>query len=290
MSGKPAVVVPFESGANQRSVGTVNGRDLSAMKKQLGDLESALAQCAKDIMAKNAPAAVAVPVAAVPAPEPAKIYPILTPEVVPAPVKPLPVAPAVAPVPEGVVEDIDNVIKTIMSVIKQMTELFGAMKVSAASSGAAPACAAPAVQASPVFSRTLPGMEPKRDEKKEKAEKERAEKERKKSEKEKAKDVARAAKEKITADKLTDTDVAPGPVEPKKPEIVPPSPEMIKDAHDLLDVVVKKGLAVGTPSDLIACNEDELYCIKKFRKMILDEQEKVAQNFHKRLDKLCSKN
>lgn len=280
MSEKPAVVVPFESGANQRSIGTVNGRDLTSMKKQLSDLEIAISQCAKDIVARGtAP----VPVetasqgpATLVAPTYAKLYPAIEPE----PVKALPAVPIQHP--EGIVEDIDSVIKTIMSVVKQMTELFSANASthSVASAGApaqpaptssTPSSAPSSAPASPMYSRTLPGMECAT-----------LTKVAPSVAQVKVKEIARAVKDQTATNKLKDTNLV-------RVEVEPPSSDQIKESHDLLDTSVKKGIT-AKPGELIIRSEDELYCIRKFRKMISDEQERVAQNFHKRLDKLCNKN
>jgi hypothetical protein len=260
------------------------------MKKQLGELENSLALCAREIAARN------LPPAAPAAPVTGNLYPVIEPVAVVA--KPLPTVPA----PDGVVDDIGNVIQTIATVVKQMMDIFGNVKPTPApkaESAPAPVFApAPVVApaASPVFSRTLPGMDipvPKKEkEKREKEAKHRERKEKKEAEK-KAKDEKKVAAAPVAVvvvapkeDKSTEP--LPAPIQAELPKIEGPTPAMIKDAHDALDVAITKGIHFENPVELVVTNDDELYCVQKFRKMMQGKQEEVAKNFHKRYDKLCS--
>ena len=123
-----ARVETFESGANQRGIGTISGHDLAAMKRQLADMEKLMAQYSR---AQQPPVA--------------SIYPLIPAEEKPAQ-KPLP-----AP-PEGIVESAENVMATIKSLMARMNELFAGAEVKTH------------VRARPSFSRTLPGLAKKADE------------------------------------------------------------------------------------------------------------------------------
>lgn len=309
MNGNSTVVVPFESNANQRAVGTINGRDLNAMKKQLGELESSLAQCAKDITAKNTPPK-------------SGLYP----EIPAVESKPLPTPPQTPP--DGVVEDIGNIISTISDVVKQITDIFSEVKRIGSDIASSPASnpvptaiatfiagdsgpkytnklpivndglktadTAPQVPAiiAPSYSNVLPGMDPppksKTEEKKEKARKEKEEKEKLRRERKEA--AKNAMKATLTVPKDEPVILESAKPEPAKPEpvLTPPSTEMIKNAHAALDAAIARKIHYESPIELVIATDDEFYCVQKFRKLMISKQEETAKNFQKRYDKLCS--
>jgi hypothetical protein len=137
MSKHEQHVETFESGANQRGLGSISHHDLAAMKTQLASMEQMVAQYAR-ATGRSASA---------------NIYPVIVPE------KPLPST----PVPEGVAENVESVMATITAIMARISDFLGATNGAATSGSATNGAATNGsattkihVRSQPSFSRTLP--------------------------------------------------------------------------------------------------------------------------------------
>ena len=335
------VVETFESSGNSRAVGTVSGRDLTAMKKQLIDMEKSIAQCARDLAGRRDP----IPAVKAEA-EVDKIYPRLEPIMsrqlptpppacvcgnvaAPAPAV-TPVMPAMTPAmtvspiasttpPDGVVEEIGSVIKMISSIMAQMMSVFKSIQPVAAIDGTPQGREAlPPLSPKqlPAFSRSLPGTPPVAPEMASPMPTKTTSREDRKKKKAAAKLAAKSAKSPVLAPiaasglEVHSTVLASGapnkalpivptccdaPASPRKIEEpirkslpIVPTEEAISVARASLDSMIKKNYD-AQPSEFVVMSEDELYCIRRFRKMIVDRQGEMTKNFIHRFDRLCEK-
>jgi hypothetical protein len=257
-------------------MGSIDQRELATMKTQLDVLQQSLARF-------SAPRAADA--------EPSHIYPHLTIDPVREDVqKPLPPVPACAPVPppecaaevvrapvlaqangtpEGVVDDVQEIVKQIAEVIKRM---FAAFSAFADATGIpheqSDAAVAPVVGAKPSYSRKLPTavvvapmlVAPAP-----------------------AQQLKRKSVPVTDAEThVVDADVHPQPIDPAK------ASELRETAIVRLDSAIAC-VAGASPADLVIMTNDELFCINRFRQMVAERQGKLTKNFMQKLEKLCRK-
>jgi hypothetical protein len=273
-------VETFESSANARAVGTLNARDLVAMKQQLSSLEQMLPQY-------------------LPRAEAASMYPRLE----------VPEARA-SDAPEGIVEDISSIVQKLSSVINQVISAIRAISATPpegemvtareviACETCAPEMLAPAVAEvparEPMYSRTLPTI-PRV-----------------------AETPATTSAVVVSPRGATFSRVLPSKmsatVAPATTAIVPaeetkksrkaarvlgeddePAPisysaTEITFAHaELSRVIDARKIRVENVADLVIGNEDELYCVTRFRQMMQERRGVDSKNFMRRFDRLCRK-
>jgi len=252
------------------------------MQAQLGVLEKSIAS----FMAGHTPTASIYPhveqVAEAPMPVTVPMVPVVEPK--PLPVAPVAPAAPVAPMPieehpEGVIDDVQEVVRRLADVIQKMFAMFSAIGNETrddSASKSASTSALPSAAVAPTFSRTLPSRQC-------------------------SIVAATAASPRACAASpeprtpSCECPCAPAtPVahsEPRVPAIS--STEQRARAHARLDEMFAymdtHAARIESPLELVIASEDELYCINRFRKMVTDTQGALTKNFMQRLDRLCKK-